>query len=133
MSQSYVFDSNILIYHLGDSLDAVAKRQLVSAMVQGSYVSIITRIEILGWQGHTPHSRDQTKELLSYFTEIPLNEAIANLCIRLRATQRLKLPEAVIAATAWYLGLPLMTANVSDFKGIFGLQVINPFEGEVFH
>jgi len=58
MSQSYVFDSNILIYHLGDSLDAVAKRQLASAIVQGSYVSIITRIEILGWQGHTPHSRD---------------------------------------------------------------------------
>jgi toxin FitB len=102
-------------------------------MVQGSYVSIITRLEILGWQGHTPHSRDQTKELFSYFIEIPLNEAIANLCIRLRATQRLKLPEAVIAATALYLGLPLMTANVSDFKGIFGLQVINPFEGEVFH
>jgi hypothetical protein len=95
MSQSYVFDSNILIYHLGDSLTPAAKHRFATAIVQGSYVSIITRIEILGWQGHTPHSRNQAQELLSYFTEIPLNEAIANLCIRLRAAQRIKLPDAV--------------------------------------
>jgi len=44
----------------------------------------------------------------------------------LRQQHRIKIPDAVIAATALLHGLSLITRNLSDFKSIAGLAVINP-------
>ena len=47
--------------------------------------------------------------------------------IDIRAVLPVKLPDAIIAASALIEGLPLMTRNVDDFKHIPGLTVIDPF------
>ena len=39
----------------------------------------------------------------------------------------IKLPDAIIAATALVYDLTLISRNVSDFKNIEGLKVLNPF------
>ncbi|MBF0135398.1 MAG: hypothetical protein H7833_01260 [Magnetococcus sp. DMHC-1] len=44
--------------------------------------------------------------------------------------RRLKVPDAIIAATALELSLPLITRNVSDFSAIASLRVIDPFHFE---
>lgn len=49
--------------------------------------------------------------------------------IRLRQQKKMKLGDAIIAATALEFGLPLVTRNVDDFKHVAGLEIINPFEG----
>jgi predicted nucleic acid-binding protein len=41
---------------------------------------------------------------------------------------RIKLPDAIIAATALSSNLTLLTRNVSDFKHIQGLTVVNPWD-----
>jgi len=49
-------------------------------------------------------------------------------CIQLRQSTSLKIPDAIIAATALDLELPLMTRNIKDFKKVPDLKWINPFE-----
>ena len=51
-----VIDTNILIYYLNQQLTDKAKMEVENAILQGSAISIITRIEVLGWQGHTEAS-----------------------------------------------------------------------------
>ncbi len=56
-----------------------------------------------------------------------MNDAVAEAAILLRRARRMKLGDALIAATALLYDLPLVTRNVDDFKHIAGLRLINPF------
>jgi len=94
----------------------------------GAFISVITRIEVLGWTQHTENSLSIAEELLNLFNEQSLNEEIVKLCIQLRQTTSLKVPDAIIAATALHLKLPLMTRNIKDFQKVPHLQLFNPFE-----
>ncbi len=101
---------------------------MAKAFESNSYISVITRIELLGWFKHTEKSLSSAEELLTLLNEQPLNEAIVTLCIQLRQTTSLKTPDAIIAATALHLQLPLMTRNIKDFQKVPHLQLFNPFE-----
>jgi predicted nucleic acid-binding protein len=57
---------------------------------------------------------------------IALNDVIATETINLRKKHKIKLPDAVIAATAIVLNLTSVTSNVDDFKNIDGLNILNP-------
>lgn len=46
----------------------------------------------------------------------------------IRKAHKIKLPDAIIAATALAYDLILLTSNVSDFKNINGLNLIDPRE-----
>jgi len=56
-----------------------------------------------------------------------LEEAIILKAIEIRKINRVKLPDAIVAATALVNSQILITRNVSDFKNINGLQVIDPW------
>ncbi len=99
--------------------------------MQDSGISIITRIEILGWQGHDVGSLHKTQALLTQLLEFPLDQAIAEQCIDLRRQYKIKLPDAIIAATAIYLQRPLLTRNIPDFELIAGLMLHNPFANTI--
>ncbi|MSS71861.1 MAG: type II toxin-antitoxin system VapC family toxin [Candidatus Latescibacteria bacterium] len=124
---SKVFDSNILIYHLNGKLTETAQEMMEQAIGEGACISVITRIEILGWQGQSEEALRRTKNFLDQFEEQSLSAEIVDKCIALRQGRRLKIPDAIIAATALHLNLPLVTRNTEDFKGIEGLNFINPF------
>jgi len=125
---SAVIDSNVLIYHLNGALTPVAERRVKAAIGAGGFISVITRIEILGWQGQTEDSLRIASSLLDLIGEKPLTETIVQLCIDLRQSHRIKLPDAIIAATALDLGLPLMTRNTTDFDEVENLELVNPFQ-----
>jgi predicted nucleic acid-binding protein len=125
-----VIDSNTLIYYLNAALPPKARAWVDQELLEGGHISIITRIEVLGWPGHSAAAHDKAGQLLELLTEHALTSAIADLCISLRQTRRIKVPDAVIAATAIFLGLPLVTRNTGDFKGISGLELRNPFDAE---
>ncbi|MDR9364048.1 MAG: PIN domain-containing protein [Balneolaceae bacterium] len=55
-----------------------------------------------------------------------LTEEIAQECINIRKQQSIKLPDAIIAATALVYDMKLITRNISDFKNIHTLNVVNP-------
>ncbi|QTA92067.1 type II toxin-antitoxin system VapC family toxin [Desulfonema magnum] len=130
MKNGCVMDSNILIYHINEQLNECAEHLLTQALRQGSHISVISRIEVLGWPGHTESSLKATEDLLGRFAEHPLGSEIAGICIAIRQNYRIKLPDAIIAGTALYLDLPLMTRNIEDFKQISELTLIDPFEDQ---
>ena len=59
----------------------------------------------------------------------PLDEPTTRQTIRLRQQHLVKLPDAIIAATALAHGLAFLTRNTADFKDFFGLVVANPHDG----
>jgi predicted nucleic acid-binding protein len=59
---------------------------------------------------------------------IELEQPIKLKTAELRKTHKIKLPDAIIAASALIYNLTLITRNTNDFKKIEGLKVVNPFE-----
>lgn len=125
---SQVFDSNILIYHLNEKLDTAAEAFLEEALEEGAYISVITRIEILGWPGQSAETARRAKGFLDQFSEQALSDEIAERCIALRQQRRIKIADAIVAATAQQLNCPLVTRNTDDFKWIEGLELVDPLE-----
>ena len=117
----------MLIYYLNQQLPEAVKVKFDNSVLATSTISIITRIEVLGWQGHTEQSMLAARTLLSLCEEISLNKTIADCCIQLRQRYKIKLPDAVIAATALVKNQKLMTRNSDDFINIEGLRLFNPF------
>jgi predicted nucleic acid-binding protein len=123
----YLFDSNILIYHLNGKLNQRGSDLIAEGLTGiGSY-SVITKIELLGFN-QTTTEENQARLLLSRLQEFPLTTKIAEETIRIRKSHRIKLPDAVIAATAIVHQLTIITRNTSDFSAIVGLNYINPFD-----
>lgn len=123
----YLLDTNILIYYLAGTLPEDVK-PVIERIVQESFnISIITRIELLGWKGHTEEGRIMARQLLDCARCIPLTEPLAETTIQIRNVARISLPDAVIAASAISLGAILVTRNDKDFSDVTGLQICNPF------
>jgi hypothetical protein len=122
-----VIDTNILIYYLNQQLPETVKTAVDKSILSGCTVSVITRIEVLGWQGHTEQSLIAARALLSLFEEISLHQTVADCCIEIRKTYKIKLPDAIIAATALVQKQPLMSRNTDDFIKIAGVELFNPF------
>lgn len=57
-----------------------------------------------------------------------MDDTIVDKTIEVRSLYKIKLPDAVIAATALQNGLVLVSHNAKDFKYIQGLEVIDPYD-----
>ena len=123
----HLIDTNILIYHTNGS--QITIDFLSNLITQDSFnISILTKIEFLGWDKHTAEGFKKCKELLEPANIYPVGEEIANKAIELRRERNIKLADAVIAATALINNLKLATRNVADFKAIEELELINPLD-----
>ena len=92
-------------------------------------IASVTRVEALGFVEISPAEESAIREYLGRCLAYPLDEGVIERAIRLRQQKKMKLGDAIIAATALEFGLPLVTRNVDDFKHVAGLRIINPFEG----
>lgn len=89
-------------------------------------VSVISRIEVLGHVSATQNLYD----FLDLATTFPLSEDVADQAIAIRKVKKIKLPDAIIAATALVHSFVIITRNTNDFKNIEGLEYLNPHEME---
>lgn len=88
------------------------------------HLSVINQIELLGFNG--PAAEMQTLEaFIASCNVLPLSDAVVQKTIELRKAYKIKLPDAVIAATALVHNFKIITRNISDFDKIQGLEVIN--------
>jgi predicted nucleic acid-binding protein len=81
-------------------------------------ISPIVRIELLCFSGLSDDEFQIIEDLLSQCNSIPLSINIENKTISLKRQKKIKLPDAIIAATAICQGAILLTRNVDDFKGL---------------
>ncbi len=124
---SCVLDTNVLIYFLDDALEGEALQRVQQAMRTSARVSVITRMEVLGWRGHTEESRARARFLLDQLDEVALTSVVVERVIEIRSSLAIKLPDAIIAASALIENRPLMTRNIADFQRVPGLVLIDPF------
>ncbi len=124
-----LIDTNVLIDALTGHVSATVLTRIDNAIADKTRYSVITRMELLGWSGHTAESRSATQSLLTQLTEINLTPAIVAMVIDTRSTITIKLPDAIIAASALAENLPLMTRNTKDFNRIASLVLVDPFVG----
>lgn len=128
MGQRYILDTNTVIDYYGDKLpqdSALAMDKLVNDEMN---ISIIVRIEALGFNGKESEMQE-LKDFLSLAKIYYVDDLIADKTIDLRKTYRkLKLGDAIIAATALANNLILISRNTKDFEDISGLTCINPYE-----
>jgi predicted nucleic acid-binding protein len=86
-------------------------------------VSFITEMELLGVFSISKSHKANMQSLLNDCQIIELNQIIKYLAIDLKQKYKLKLADAIIAATAIHLELPFITSD-SDFKLIKELELI---------
>ncbi len=125
MEPEYLIDTNIVIGFFNKSLPESGKRLLSTI---DPCISIITFIELFSTRNVSVLEMEQLKVFSSNALILNLDKDIALITMDIRADFNLKLPDAVIAATAIYHHKTLLSRNVSDFSKVKGLNVINPFE-----
>ena len=93
------------------------------------HVSLVTYMEVVGYKFTDVIEESFTNTLFNSLQRLPVTQAIANRVITYRKFRRIKLPDAIILATAREYNCQLVTRNVSDFADLDELvTVINPFD-----
>jgi predicted nucleic acid-binding protein len=123
MGAKYLIDTNILIDAQSFKLPKKGLAFLADVIDEQFLVSFITYIEFLGYKNISQYNKD----FIEMATVIEMNSSTIDVCIELRKKYRIKLPDAIIAATAIHHNFCIVTNNENDFSMIKNLQCINPY------
>lgn len=103
------FDTNILV----DYLNGEARAEAELARFDERFISVVTWMEVM--VGAAPNEEAPIRAFLGGFEVAPIDGAVAEEAVTLRRERRLRLPDAVIWATARTRGALLVTRNTKDF------------------
>jgi predicted nucleic acid-binding protein len=104
-----LFDTNILI----DYLNGIAQAAGELERYDDRCISIITWMEVL--IGAKPELAAATRDFLDSFAHVDIDEAVAERAVVLRQKYKIKLPDAIIWASADANSALLVTRNTKDF------------------
>jgi len=121
----YLIDTNAVIELLKGHLPSKGDEWLENIVGENlHHLSVINKIELLGFNG-VPAEMQLLEDFIAASNVLPLTEAVVRQTIDIRRTYKIKLPDAVIAATALVHGLTMISRNLSDFERINGLTCVN--------
>ncbi|MDZ4698937.1 MAG: type II toxin-antitoxin system VapC family toxin [Rhodothermales bacterium] len=120
-----MIDTNAVIEFLGGMLPPDASQWLEDHVrTQSGYLSVINQIELLGY--FVPQQEmEQLEAFVAACPILALTDQIARRTIALKRQYRIKLPDAVIAASAIEHEMVLITRNLKDFDFVEGLHVMD--------
>lgn len=117
-----ILDSNILIYFVEPDYDAL--RTYIAEQKEQPYISLITKLEVLGFYKLKPNHKLELERLLEAAFVLPITEIIISEAVRLRQQRKRSLGDSIIAASGLLYQQPVLTNNVADFSDINGLEII---------
>ena len=129
MGIKYLWDTNTAIYYLQQQFPPGAEKFIDDLLKdEQPVISAITEIELLCWKTATDKDLEVMHNFITDALVIELEQPIKLKTADIRKVHRIKLPDAIIAATAIVYDLTLISRNVVDFSNINGLKIINPWE-----
>lgn len=116
-----LFDTNILIDYLNGIPDAGEE----VGRYQDKAISVITWMEVMA--GVTGQDEQIVRTFLSQFELLPIDSVVSAQAVAIRRARRLKLPDAIILATARTSGRLFVTRNTKDFPAGQDVDVRMPY------
>ena len=106
MNGNLFIDTNIAIYLLNGDV------QIADLLhEQTVYLSFVTELELLSKPLISSYEEEQVRAFLTQCVVIDFLPMAKETVINFRRRYRMKLPDAIVASTAYLLGLPLVTAD----------------------
>lgn len=124
MGKKYLIDTNVIIDYTSNLLTKEGFDFIEKVFNTDFNISVIVEIESLGYNEELSKMA-RLEAFLSMANVIPLDQIITKKTIDLRRNKKLKLGDAIIAATALVYDLTIITRNTSDFKNVDGLNLID--------
>ncbi len=121
----YLIDNNAISNFFSGMLTEIGMDFMAEVLDQTPCISVITEIEALSWISPDKSKEQIVKSFVQNATVLALTPAVVAQCISIRRSRKIKTPDAIMAATAIFHHLTLITSD-SDFKNIDGLKVIDP-------
>lgn len=111
-----VLDSNVIILASKQQIDT----EKLLSLYDDFSVSIVTYMEVYGYDFQNQDEKDLIDELFANLNVIEVNQAVADQAIiyRKNNNKKIKLPDAIILATARHLDAVLLTEDRKDFQTI---------------
>jgi predicted nucleic acid-binding protein len=122
----YLLDTNTIIYYLKAALPPTAMQAKHQIVDEQPLISVITKIELLGFNMLKIEEQNITEIFINASVVFDLGDAIINQTIALREQYKIKLSDAMIAATEIVYDLSLITRNSTDFSNIENFKSIDP-------
>jgi len=122
----YVIDSNVVIDYMSGQLPGNAMSFMDVVINDTPILSIMTQIEVIGFN-NPPEIETFLNEFINASSIISLNDDIVKATIEIRKKNKIKTPDAIVAATAMVLDYPLITRNTKDFKNLYSLKIMDPW------
>ncbi|MDR2802515.1 MAG: type II toxin-antitoxin system VapC family toxin [Prevotellaceae bacterium] len=124
MESQFLIDTNIVIDILGNTMPDSVKRSIARMPL---IISAVTYMEALGWHKAGSSQLAAIRHFIEAATILPINQPVVETTVSIRQQKKIGLGDAIIAATALVHHMTLVTRNISDFKSVDGLQVLNPW------
>jgi len=127
MGAGYLLDSNVIIGYLAGRIPSMGMNFVSAIVDQIPHISVISQIEVLRYND-TPKNEIILNDFINNSIIHSLSPVVVRHTIELCKHSKIKLPDAIIAATAITENFILVTRNIDDFKHISNLELLNPWD-----
>lgn len=127
MGKRYLMDTNAIHDYLQELYPEKGLDKLDKILISEANISVITQIEILSYIPSNKAFEEKIALFVEESTIFGLSDIIIEQTINLRRLYRIKIGDAVIAATAIVHDFTVVTNNERDFNKVKGLKILNPY------
>lgn len=126
MGKKYLIDTNVIIDFCSNKIPELHQNKIAEIIDNSPNISIINFLEL-----KSAKSLNREIELFTnYANTISLEPEVINKTVEIRKKYKIKLPDAIIAATAIVYNFTLLTHNYKDFIGLKGIKIIDSWSFE---
>ena len=125
MGKKILVDTNIAIGYIGNRLNNQLMDKLDKLFNNQYHISVINKIEMLGYPNLDKNEESKFNLLIDNSIVHDIDNKVIDSTIQIRKKYKIKLPDALIAATCLVNELAIITLNSKDFVDIEGINIIS--------